>query len=217
MNAVRPSYLAAAAAALTALVGSPAAPPGFADPLPFGPDTCISGFVWREARSGDTVCVTPDVRARTLQENADPSAHRDPDGAYGPESCAQGFVWREAFDGDTICVTPDERAATKADNAAAASRRASSRQPQQAGTVVFEVTGPGEVFGIVTDPDSGLVPDHTALPFSRTITIGPDVHLLQVVATGRDTPGPGCRIILNGTVVSQEPIGGSAHCIYPMP
>ena len=29
----------------------------------------ISGFVWREARPGDKVCVTPDVRARTATEN----------------------------------------------------------------------------------------------------------------------------------------------------
>jgi hypothetical protein len=82
--------------------------------------------------------------------------------------------------------------------------------------VVFEVTGSGEVFNIVTDPDTGSVPDHTKLPFKKTTTIGPDVQLLQVVATGRDDPGPGCKITLNGKVVSQEPVGGSAHCIFSL-
>ena len=36
------------------------------------PDTCISGFVWREARNGDTVCVTPDMRATIAQQNSTP-------------------------------------------------------------------------------------------------------------------------------------------------
>ncbi|MBJ7338944.1 MAG: hypothetical protein JHC64_14695 [Mycolicibacterium sp.] len=193
--------------------------PALADPLPYGPDTCVNGFVWREARSGDTVCVTPAVRDQIAAQNANAGANKDPSQASGPESCSQGYVWREAFDGDTICVTPAVRSATLADNAAAASRKASNTpQPTpQTNRVVFEVTGPGEVFNIVTDPDGGFVPDHTALPFSRTMNIGPDVHLLQVVATGRDNPGPGCRIILNGKVVSQEPIGGSAHCIFSLP
>jgi hypothetical protein len=193
--------------------------PAIADPLPFGPDTCINGYVWREARVGDTVCVTPATRTQVGQQNANAGANKDPSQAYGPESCSQGYVWREAFDGDTICVTPAVRSSTLADNAAAASRRATTpAQPTPQGTtVVFEVTGPGEVFNIVTDPDTGAVPDHTALPFTKTATIGPDTHLLQVVATGRDNPGPGCRILLNGKVVAQEPIGGNAHCIFSLP
>ncbi|MCV7423961.1 hypothetical protein H7K45_25745 [Mycobacterium yunnanensis] len=199
--------------------------PAVADPLPYGPDTCVQGFVWREARPGDTVCVTPGVRDAIAAQNANAGANKDPQAGSGPESCSQGYVWREAFDGDTICVTPAVRSATLADNAAAASRKQTNvplpttfAAPAQAGgKVVFEVTGPGEVFNIVTDPDGTFVGDHTPLPFSRSMTIGPDTHLLQVVATGRDNPGPGCRIVLNGKVVAQQPIGGSAHCIYALP
>ncbi|TPG37480.1 hypothetical protein EAH80_05420 [Mycobacterium hodleri] len=193
--------------------------PALSDPLPYGPDTCVNGFVWREARSGDTVCVTPATRDQIAAQNANSGANKDPSQASGPQSCSQGYVWREAFDGDTVCVTPAVRSATLADNAAAASRRATnSPEPTpEANTVVFEVTGPGEVFNIVTDPDGGFVPDHTQLPFTRTMNLSPDVHLLQVVATGRNDPGPGCRIILNGKVVAQEPIGGNAHCIFTMP
>lgn len=84
--------------------------PSRADPnLPYGPNTCVQGLVWREARAGDAVCVRPGDRTRTLQENAAAADRRDPNGPYGPQSCKQGSVWREAFDGDTVCVTPDTR------------------------------------------------------------------------------------------------------------
>ncbi len=217
MATKNPARLASAAAIVATAIVIP--PPAQADPLPYGPDTCIQGYVWREARTGDTVCVTPDIRATVKQQNANPGANKDPNGAYGPQSCAQGFVWREAFDGDTICVTPDFRQQMFDDNAAAASRKAANAPkptPAQASgsTVVFEVTGAGEVYNIVTDPSGPNVPDHTKLPWKRSITIGPDVQLLQVVATGRDTPGPGCRITLDGKVVVEEPIGGSAHCVF---
>jgi hypothetical protein len=207
------------------LVASVAPVPALADPLPYGPDTCIQGFVWRNARDGDTVCVTPAVRDRTATENAHPASNKDPLAGSGPDSCSQGYVWREAFDGDTICVTPAERSATKADNAAAESRKQanqpsnnspSSNGPQGGGnhTVVFEVFGSGQVFSIDTDPPGALVPDHSPLPFTRTMKIGSDVDMLQVVAIGRDTPGPGCRIKVDGRVVTEQPIGGSAHCIF---
>ncbi len=231
MTRTRMTLLAASAASAAALIVAAGITPALADPLPYGPDTCINGYVWREARTGDTVCVTPATRSQVKQQNANPTANKEPGGgAYGPDTCMQGFVWREAFDGDTICVTPDIRSATLADNAAAESRKAanspqptptpmttSTTRPQAGGTVVFEVTGSGEVFSIDTDPAGSSVPDHTKLPFKRTMTIGSDVHLLQVVAVGRDDPGPGCRITLNGTVVAEQPVGGNAHCIFSLP
>jgi hypothetical protein len=209
--------LSSAMAALAVAVPTPA----LADPLPYGPDTCIQGYVWREARVGDTVCVTPAVRERTAQENANPAQYRDPNGgAYGPNTCLQGYVWREAFDGDTVCVTPDIRAQTLADNAAAASRK-QANQPQSTAqptptatsTVLFEITGTGEVYSIVTDPDSGQVPDHTTTPWSRTVSVPSDVGMLQVIATSRGAP-MGCRITLNGQVVAEKAPGGDAHCIW---
>lgn len=95
--------------------------PAPAQAQPYGPDTCIQGYVWREARPGDTVCVTPPVRDRTAQENANAASYWV-SGAYGPQTCVTGRVWREAFGGDTVCVTPDIRTQTAADNAAAQSR-----------------------------------------------------------------------------------------------
>ena len=51
---------AAVIAAIAVVVPTPAAAQ---------PDTCKQGLVWREARPGDHVCVSPDFRARTIGEN----------------------------------------------------------------------------------------------------------------------------------------------------
>ena len=62
----------------------PRRPPGLASArhLPYGPDTCKQGFVWREAALGDHVCVTPATRQRTWNDNARAAARRDPNGPY---------------------------------------------------------------------------------------------------------------------------------------
>jgi hypothetical protein len=112
---------------LAALGGITGQATATADPLPYGPDTCMQGFVWREAQPGDVVCVTPDVRSTTAQENAQASQNVDPNGgAYGPNTCKQGFVWRNAFSGDGVCVTPASETQAANDNAAAASRKAAN-------------------------------------------------------------------------------------------
>lgn len=90
----------------------------------YGPDTCKNGFVWREARSGDHVCVTPEVREQTAEENRQAAARRDPAGGpYGPDTCLSGYVWREAFEGDLVCVPPESRDQAHFDNSQADERR----------------------------------------------------------------------------------------------
>ncbi len=205
---------AVAGAVLSCIGGSVVAQ---ADPLPYGADTCIQGLVWREARGGDTVCVPPGVRDQIATQNANPASNKDPLAGSGPLSCSQGFVWREAFDGDTICVPPAFRQQMRDANAAAQAnyqRNAPVPATTAQSMVRFEVTGPGEVFNIVTDPPSSQVADHTPLPWVRTMRMDPNEDMLQVVATGRDAPGPGCRILVNDQVVAEQPVGGSAHCIW---
>jgi hypothetical protein len=116
--------LAAATLATLGALSSPTT--AAADPLPYGPDTCNQGFVWREAGPGDVVCVTPAVRSTAAQDNQQAGQRVDPNGAYGPNSCKQGFVWREAFGGDVVCVVPATRSQAASDNAAAASRKAAN-------------------------------------------------------------------------------------------
>lgn len=93
--------------------------------LPYGPDTCKPGFVWREAVPDDHVCVAPPTRDATAEQNRRADANRAPDGgASGPDTCRQGLVWREAFAGDHVCVAPEVRQHSADDNSLAASRRA---------------------------------------------------------------------------------------------
>jgi len=98
------------------------------DDCTYGPDTCKQGYVWREADARDTVCVTPEVREQTRNDNQLANSRREPNGGlYGPNTCKQGYVWREAFNGDVVCVTPATRTQAKRDNRLAATRRACNR------------------------------------------------------------------------------------------
>jgi hypothetical protein len=92
--------------------------------LPYGPDSCQQGSVWREAFEGDTVCVTPDRRDQAFADNAAAESRREPKGGvYGPHTCQSGYVWREARPEDLVCVTPETRTLTAAENAQANQHR----------------------------------------------------------------------------------------------
>lgn len=93
--------------------------PAFADDFAYGPDTCRTGYVWREASPFDHVCVRPSSRTLVAQENAVALSRIDPAGAYGTFTCINGFVWREAFAGDVVCVVPARRTIVARENAAA--------------------------------------------------------------------------------------------------
>ncbi len=87
---------------------------------------CLQGWVWREARPSDRVCVTGATRSQVAADNA-VKAFRWIPGAYGPHTCVNGYVWREAYAGDDVCVLPSQRTLAAADNAAASSRRNPAR------------------------------------------------------------------------------------------
>ena len=91
-----------------------------------GRDTCLAGYVWREAFPGDRVCVTRASRDRARSDNALAASRRSPNGgAYGPDTCMPGFVWREASatPTDHVCVPGDTRQQTWNENALASARR----------------------------------------------------------------------------------------------
>lgn len=81
--------------------------------------TCKNGFVWRDARNGDGICVTPDERDTAKKQNANGPNNRT---AAGGNTCRSGYVWREAWVGDTVCVTPFERDQARQQNALNAQR-----------------------------------------------------------------------------------------------
>ncbi|WP_457646470.1 SH3 domain-containing protein [Profundibacter sp.] len=113
---------AAAAAIIGAIIGgviagnssSPAPAP--APALPYGPDTCKPGYVWRDAIPGDHVCVRPARRSKAAHENSIAGSRVNPTGSYGPNTCKSGFVWREAYSGDVVCVTPARREQVRREN-----------------------------------------------------------------------------------------------------
>lgn len=157
MSTIRPSKLLTLPVLALAFGAVGAQAPAAAEPLPYGPDTCAQGFVWREARAGDVVCVTPAVRSSTAQQNGAAAQNVEPNGgAYGPDTCKQGFVWREAFSGDSVCVTPAVRSQAAADNAAAASRKAANAPAPAAPAAP---AAPGAPPCVLQNPIPGLIPN----------------------------------------------------------
>jgi len=75
------------------------------DDLVYGPETCVQGYVWREAFEGDTVCVVPGFRSQVFADNAAAEARRQP----GSRNCVSGYVWRVARPSDLVCVPPEIR------------------------------------------------------------------------------------------------------------
>ena len=98
--------------------------------LPYGADTCASGYVWRDAIPGDHTCVSPERRSAVAQENARSSEFRLPNGgAYGFDTCFTAYVWRDAFAGDNVCVLPYSRTLAAQENAQAPNRFTFRHQP----------------------------------------------------------------------------------------
>lgn len=58
----------------------------------YGPQSCKSGFVWREAFDGDAVCVTPARRQATWQQNA--NAGVGATGGLQPQPVAARCEWK---------------------------------------------------------------------------------------------------------------------------
>lgn len=86
------------------------------------PQRCLMGFVWREARPTDRVCVPVPERTDTRNENVQGPSRRAGGGPFGPDTCKMGFVWREAFAGDHVCVPGQSRTRAAISNAQAAAR-----------------------------------------------------------------------------------------------
>lgn len=88
----------------------------------YGPDACKDGFLWREARYGDHVCVTPETYRQVQKDNRRASQRRD---SADPDKCLSGYVRREAFEGDHTCVPPESRDQARLDNSLADDRKLS--------------------------------------------------------------------------------------------
>jgi hypothetical protein len=85
--------------------------------------------------------------------------------------------------------------------------------------VVLEATGNGSALTIdIYDPKVEPRLYNQSLPYSRSITEPVNSgDLFQIVAVPKGTTQPGCRILINGAVVAEQPLGGSGQCIYTAP
>jgi hypothetical protein len=84
---------------------------------------CLIGYVWRQAYSGDYVCVTPAIRTQAAADDAAANSRiQQGGGAYGPYTCIQGYVWRQVVPDDYTCVTTAVRSQATYDNSQATSR-----------------------------------------------------------------------------------------------
>lgn len=225
MNSNSARLFAAGAASALTLTTLALGPQAAADPLPYGPDTCAQGYVWREAIPSDHVCVTPGVRDRTRQENGAAEGLRDPNGAYGSNSCKQGYVWRNAFNGDAVCVTPNIRDEVAAENAAGPSHVAAHQQgsdqhqqpPAQQSTMTWRATGHGQTYNVTIDDGSKVqTMNAVALPFTHMEVMATKPgSVYQIVVTGKGDAKVGCDIEYNGRTVASQPVNDSAaHCVF---
>ncbi len=187
-------------ALLTANVGGVI--PALAGPTVRGDvDTCVPGYVWREAVPGDHVCVTPATRDQAAYDNAHAAERVDPvNHSYGPDTCIQGYVWREAVPGDHVCVTPEVRDQTALDN-----RLAPTRVLYGGGTAISHVHAPDLEVGLDGPPYADYVQfyvrnvgDQDSRPF-RISVIGDQGFLLAI-----DDPG-----IAAGAVHVHTFVGGA--------
>jgi hypothetical protein len=99
--------------------------------LAYGPYTCKPGYVWREAFSGDTVCVAPAGRDAVRSENANAWWRTSSSG--NPAWCVSGYVWREARPTDFVCVPPASRDRERSNDAAAVQRLEDASATPQGG------------------------------------------------------------------------------------
>ncbi|GAA3240710.1 hypothetical protein GCM10017691_43120 [Pseudonocardia petroleophila] len=82
-------------------------------------------------------------------------------------------------------------------------------------SVTYEATGSGTAITVDYSPDADGASDRiesVPLPFTKEVPVVGSPTLFEIVIVGGDNVG--CRIVLDGQVVAQEPAGGSAHCIY---
>ncbi|WP_261559385.1 hypothetical protein [Frankia tisae] len=135
---------------LAALVAAAVLPAPAALAAGYAPDTCRTGYVWREATPADHVCVTPVTRSWTAADNRwSVQALR-----AAPGGCASGYVRRRANAGDHACVTPATRSGVVADNAAELRRLAwaipsvHTVEPEGCGPGCTTSEGPSYTFSV---------------------------------------------------------------------
>jgi hypothetical protein len=118
----------------------------------YGADTCVPGYIWRQATPSDHVCVTATEREQVAYDNTQAAARscgneavKDPGcvaaiASYGNIACVNGFVWRGAYSGDVVCVTGSQRTQVTSDNSQASTRLSNLPAPTATPTITPTAT-----------------------------------------------------------------------------
>lgn len=112
--------------AVSALTAPPFGPAGAdaTDAAGAAPATeCPRGFVPRDARPGDRLCVGLVSHDRVQRENRLAAQRVDPAAAAGAPRCLAPYVERGAVPGDDVCVTAAARRWVRIENTGAAAER----------------------------------------------------------------------------------------------
>jgi hypothetical protein len=186
----------------------------------FGYNTCLEGYVWREAFAGDDVCVTPDRRQQTWDENAQAASLVDPQGG-----CIAGHVRRDAglnnpyiFGAvDDSCVTPDIRDAVRAENEHAVDRQLFMSFGFASTTSPFVVDGEGfnngwVWVGFYRNDDGSLVWGTWVMPTLGGGLINPRIYGFQNL----QTPVGNCGGAQNAYLITFDSVAGKWSASVPV-
>jgi hypothetical protein len=178
----------------------------------YGADTCLQGYVWREASPNDHVCVTGAARTQAAADNSQADARR----VSGSDGCQSGFVWREAFPGDHVCVTALTRAQTAVDNKRNDARRDLSCSACRNGREVVipstDATDPAVVVEFHF-ANGGLVKASSDSPLD-IVKVPVSGSPVRIIAKATDEQGVKDVQLLIGTQKCSFG-GGSASCSGP--
>jgi hypothetical protein len=183
------------------------------------------------ARCGALVTIVPVAIAITVAFPVTATAERpdsDGDGLYDDDEAGVYFTdpanpdtdgdgsddGQEVYDG-TDPLSPSGQLPPQAGPKPTPDNSPPAQEPLGERTVVFEITGSGTVYSIDFDPAGEKVGENTAVPFKRSLKIGPNIILLTVNAVTK-TGSQGCRILLDGKVVSEQPAPNS-FCTFSIP
>jgi len=183
----------------------------------FGRDTCLQGYVWRDAFPGDHVCVTVTTRTQTAHDNSQADARREPGGgASNPDTCRQGYVWRQARPDDHVCVPVATRTQTAHDNSQADARRDPNCAKCLAGREVVIPSGDKTNPTVVLDIQlpNGQILSTSSSPFPSKVT-APSGSTVKLTAKASDDQGVKDVQLWIGTESCSFDSEGNATCAGP--
>lgn len=180
----------------------------------YGADTCMPGYIWRQANPNDHVCVTATEREQVAYDNTQAAARscgneavKDPGCvaaimSYGNIACVNGFVWRSAYSGDVVCVTGSQRTQVTSDNSQASTRLSNLPAPTATPTITPTATATSTPTPAAT---STPAPTATSVPSATPTSMPTATNTATPTSTVTPIPAPAIKIA--GASLFHQPKG----------